>query len=45
MINEKNQIEMFLHCKQCMDELPQGVSPRENARFDSSRISSMVRKT
>ncbi len=24
MIDEKNQIQMFLHCKQCMDELPQG---------------------
>ena len=34
MITEKNQIQMYLHCKQCMNELPEGVSPRENARFE-----------
>jgi len=34
MIDNKNQIQMFLHCKQCMDELPPEVSPRENARLE-----------
>ena len=25
----KNRIEMFLHCRKCLDELPKGVAPRD----------------
>jgi hypothetical protein len=32
--NEMNEIVAFMHCKQCMDELPSGVSPREFAQIE-----------
>ena len=31
---DTNEIEMFLHCGRCMDERPDGVSPREWAEFE-----------
>ena len=26
-----NHIEMFLHCKLCLDDIPHGISPKEHA--------------
>ena len=26
-----NNIEMFLHCKLCLDDMPRGISPKEHA--------------
>ena len=31
---EKEQCSLYLNCKQCLDELPQGQSPREFKRLD-----------
>jgi hypothetical protein len=31
----KNQIQMFFHCKKCLDELPEDKSPREWVRMEA----------
>jgi hypothetical protein len=30
----KNDIQMFFHCKKCVEELPKGISPREWAHLE-----------
>ena len=30
-----NAIRMFFHCRRCIEELPEGVSPREYARLEA----------
>jgi len=32
---EPNQIEAYLHCLQCLEEIPPGVSPREYQRIQA----------
>jgi hypothetical protein len=32
-ISQPNETEMFLHCQQCLGELPRGESPMEWARL------------
>lgn len=27
---------MYMHCRQCVESLPEGVSPKEHARFEVS---------
>ena len=36
MAKEKtaNRISMFFHCSKCLEEIPEGVSPREWARLE-----------
>lgn len=31
----KNEIEMFFHCKKCIDELPDKTAPREWVRIEA----------
>jgi len=30
----KNKIQMFMHCKKCLEERGEGMSPREYASFE-----------
>ena len=29
-----NRISTFLHCKQCVEEIPEGIAPRDWARLE-----------
>lgn len=29
-----NHIVQYFHCKQCLDELPEDISPKDYARFE-----------
>lgn len=37
MTSEKatNDIELFFHCKKCIDELPDGLAPRDFVRIEA----------
>jgi hypothetical protein len=30
-----NEIQLFIHCKKCLEELPEGKSPREYAELEA----------
>lgn len=31
----ENEIVMYFHCKQCLESLPAGVSPKDHARIQA----------
>ena len=33
-ISSDNQISTFFHCKRCLEEIPEGISPREWAQHE-----------
>lgn len=34
-ISRDNQIKMFIHCAECLEEIPRGVSPREFSNIEA----------
>jgi len=32
--SEDNEIKAFIHCRECLKELPEGMSPRDYARLE-----------
>jgi hypothetical protein len=35
MIPASNSLKMFIHCRQCFEEKPKGISPRDWARLEA----------